>query len=241
MIEKPTPEELRNLLGAFALGAVDDTERAQVEDLVLHDADARAELHQLEHAVAWLGHASPHPSAAAWDAVAAEMARDLAADAAVAPAPVTHGPGGATVTPIAGRRRPRLPRVMAVAASVVLVVGIAVAVIVAGSGGDGRTTTVALAAPDGRVAVTARVDADGHGRIVTSSLPDAPAGHEYQLWVQPGPTSAMRSAGLLGRDPDGHDITVAGHPNLVAISVEPTGGSREPTTDPVAVSGTDPV
>ena len=54
-----TPEELHELLGAFALGALDDDERAQVEDYVLHDADARAELHQLEHAVAWLGHASP--------------------------------------------------------------------------------------------------------------------------------------------------------------------------------------
>jgi anti-sigma-K factor RskA len=235
MSDTPTPEELRKLLGAFALDAVDDDERAQVEELVLHDPDARAELHRLQHAVAWLGHASPRPSPAAWDAVATEMARDVAADA-VTPT------GDTTVVPIdARRRRPRWLTPVAVAASMVLIVGIAIAVITTTSGGGGRTTTVALAAPDGRVAVTARVGADGHGRIVSSALPAAPAGHEYQLWVQPAPTTSMRSAGLLGRDPDGRRITVPGHPDRMAISVEPTGGSRAPTTNPVAVSGTDPV
>ena len=80
MDERLTPEELRELLGAFALDAVDPEERAQVEEFVLDDRDARVELHQLEHAVAWLGHASPRPSDAAWNAVRLEMARDLRPD-----------------------------------------------------------------------------------------------------------------------------------------------------------------
>jgi anti-sigma-K factor RskA len=105
------------------------------------------------------------------------------------------------------------------------------------TGGGSGTTTVALAAPDGRVTVTARLDSDGAGKIVTSSLPPAPAGHEYQLWSQPNPLASMHSAGLLGTNPHGHRIHVPDHAHRIAISVEPTGGSAAPTTNPVAVSG----
>jgi anti-sigma-K factor RskA len=237
MDEKLNPDELRNLLGAFALGALDDDERAQVERYVLHDTAARAELHQLEHAVAWLGHASPRPSEASWDAVRAEMARNLAADGhETAPTPSES----ATVVDLASRRRslPRWQRITALAAAIALVLGFGIAMLSVFSADSGSgTTTVALAAPDGRVAVTARLHTDGSGTIVRSSLPRAPAGHEYQLWAQPDPGTSMHSAGLLGTDPHGRHIHVPAHTDRIAISVEPDGGSRAPTTDPVAVSG----
>jgi len=228
----PDPDELRDLLGAYALGAVDDEERARVEDLVLHDPDARSELHQLEHAVAWLGHGSPRPSEASWEAVRAEMDRDLAADAARGDAEI------APVVDLAARReRPRWQRLTAVAAAIVLVIGLGLAIgAVFSSDGTGDATTVALSAPDGKVAVTARMDTDGSGTIETSALPDPPAGHEYQLWYQGARGDAMHSAGLLGAHPDGHRFQVPEQATRMAISVEPTGGSREPTTDPVAVS-----
>jgi len=230
------PQELRELLGAYALGALDDDEHAQVEDYVLHDTDARSELHQLEHAVAWLGHASPRPSEASWQAVRAEMDRDLAAG--------THSdaadePAGDTVVDLAARRaRPRWARITAVAAALALVVAVGVATFSALSsdGGSSPTTTVALAAPDGQVAVKVRMHDDGTGTIVTSSLPSAPAGHEYQLWSQADATASMESAGLLGTDPDGHPIRIPAHSHRMAISVEPVGGSPQPTTAPVAVS-----
>ena len=241
MDEHLTPDELHELLGAFALGALDDDERAQVEDYVLHDADARAELHQLEHAVAWLGHASPRPSEASWEAVRAEMAADLAADAAGTDAPDTGTEASlAPVVDLAGRRRsvPRWQRLTAAAAAVALVLGFGIAMfsVFTGDGSSRPTTTVALAAPDGRVAVTARLHTDGTGTIVRSSLPPAPAGHEYQLWAQPDPSASMHSAGLLGTEPDGRSIRVPAHTDRIAISVEPTGGSPAPTTEPVAVS-----
>jgi anti-sigma-K factor RskA len=228
MSEIPDPQELRDLLGAYALGAVDDDERARVEALVLHDLDARAELHQLEHAVAWLGHASPRPREASWDAVRAEMDRDLAADTDE-PAPVVD---------LATRRaRPRWQRLTAVAAAVVLVVGLALALGSVFSADDtGDATTVALSTPDGQVAVTARMDTDGTGTIETSRLPDPPAGHEYQLWYQGASEEAMHSVALLGVHPDGHSFRVPEQAARMAISVEPTGGSAAPTTDPVAVS-----
>jgi anti-sigma-K factor RskA len=229
MTDELRPDELRDLLGAYALDALDADEHARVEEYVLHDPDARAELHQLEHAVAWLGHASPRPSDAAWEAVRVEMDRDLVADRGADPAPV--------VDLAARRARPRWQQITALAAAVALVVALGVGMVsVFSSDGGSGTTTVALAAPDGRVAVTARMHDDGTGTIVRSSLPVAPAGHEYQLWSQAKPTASMRSAGLLGPNPDGEHIRVPAHAHRIAISVEPTGGSRAPTTAPVAVS-----
>jgi anti-sigma-K factor RskA len=241
--EPRDPDELRDLLGAFALGALDDEEHDKVEGYVLEDPEARAELHKLEHAVAWLGHASPRPSEESWEAVRAEMARDLGetgttSDTPSAPAPVE--PELAPVVDLGARRRarPAWQRLTAVAAAIVLVVGLGLAVFSVFSGDSGSgTSTVALAAPDGRVAVTARIDGDGTGTIVTSSLPAPPSGHEYQLWAQPDPQTSMHSAGLLGTNPHGHRIHIPAHTRRIAISVEPTGGSRAPTTDPVAVSG----
>jgi anti-sigma-K factor RskA len=240
--EPRDPDELRDLLGAFALGALDDAEHDEVEDYVLDDPEARAELHKLEHAVAWLGHASPRPSEASWEAVRAEMARDLGESATpseTGPAAAATGPELAPVVDLGTRRaRPGWQRLTAVAAAIVLVVGLGLAAFSVFSSDSGSgTTTVALAAPDGRVAVTARIDGDGAGRIVTSSLPAPPTGHEYQLWAQPDPQTSMHSAGLLGTDPHGHRIHIPAHTQRIAISVEPTGGSRAPTTDPVAVSG----
>jgi anti-sigma-K factor RskA len=242
--EPRDPDELRDLLGAFALGALDDEEHDEVEGYVLDDAEARAELHKLEHAVAWLGHASPRPSEASWDAVRAEMARDLGdtggmGDPAVVPPAPSIQPELAPVVDLTARRaRPGWQRLTALAAAVALVVGFGLAMFSVFSTGNGSgTSTVALAAPDGRIAVTARIDDDGSGTIVTSSLPAPPAGHVYQLWSQPDPQTSMHSAGLLGKNPHGRRIHIPAHTRRIAISVEPAGGSRAPTTDPVAVSG----
>ena len=167
------------------------------------------------------------------------MAADLATDAA-STAPSDIDTALAPVVELATRRRPvpRWQRLTAAAAAVVIVLGFGIAMfsVFTGDGSSNPTTTVALAAPDGHVAVTARLHTDGTGTIVRSSLPPAPAGHEYQLWAQPDPNASMHSAGLLGTDPDGRSIQVPAHTDRIAISVEPAGGSREPTTEPVAVS-----
>ncbi|MEP6624440.1 MAG: anti-sigma factor [Acidimicrobiia bacterium] len=250
MDERLNPEELRELLGVFALGAVDDDEREQVEAFVLEDLDARAELHQLEHAVAWINHASPRPSAASWDALHAEMQQDLALDAASTPErnePDTPVRGSSDREPADNvvaldaftSKRPTNAwrRLVAVAAAVVIVVGTAIgigSVILKDSGSPARN--VALKAPDGRIAVVVRVESNGNGTIRTASLPAPAPGHIYQLWSQPSATSPMRSAGLLGRSPSGQTFHIPSHADRLAISEEPAGGSHEPTTNPVAVS-----
>lgn len=242
MDERLTPEELRELLGAFALGAVDPEERTQVEEFVLDDRDARVELHQLEHAVAWLGHASPRPTDAAWETVRLDMARDLEnGDTAGVPG----NSDVVSMTEFAARRGRRSWRqIVAIAAAGLVLLGTAIGVARVIVKDSANTTSrsalrsVSLRSPDGGVPVRVVLDRDGRGSVRSSDLPPALSGHVYQLWAQSSPTAAMHSAGLLGRSPKGHRVHVPAGSVRIAISVEPEGGSGEPTTDPVAVSGT---
>jgi hypothetical protein len=77
--------------------------------------------------------------------------------------------------------------------------------------------------------------ADGAGYIVLVDMPAAPAGTTYQAWYIADGVPA--SAGLLNVDRDGYAVTaLAGRPGtqVIALTVEPTGGSEQPTSDPVA-------
>jgi len=84
---------------------------------------------------------------------------------------------------------------------------------------------------------TARVywDIRGHRWIVTANLPPAPQGKIYQLWFV---TSAAKvSAGLIKPDKAGHGFAVLAYPSTLphvqktAITLEPDGGSPQPTSD----------
>jgi anti-sigma-K factor RskA len=75
---------------------------------------------------------------------------------------------------------------------------------------------------------------------VTADLPPAPAGKVYQLWIVT-PTAKI-SAGLIEPDPHGHGFVVvdlppdAGQMQAAAITLEPQGGSPQPTM-PIYVLG----
>jgi anti-sigma-K factor RskA len=111
-----------------------------------------------------------------------------------------------------------------------------------------RAIAAVLAAPDARLesvpatvggTVTAVMSLREHEAVVTAAdMPAPPGTRVYQLWVMSS-SGAARSAGLL-------TITGAGSatPVLAAgvlpgdrlgITVEPAGGTRQPTTTPVVV------
>jgi anti-sigma-K factor RskA len=69
--------------------------------------------------------------------------------------------------------------------------------------------------------------------IVGQSLPEQPSGKEYQLWTLD--TGTPVSVGVLGRDPKVQKFRAEVTGKVYALSVEPTGGSRQPT-DVVAAS-----
>ncbi|HET9369868.1 MAG TPA: anti-sigma factor [Vicinamibacterales bacterium] len=73
-----------------------------------------------------------------------------------------------------------------------------------------------------------------------TGLPPLDAARVYQLWVVP-PSGAPQSAGLLNVNADGRAAHVTALPNvstaaLVAITIEPQGGSASPTM-PIVMSG----
>jgi anti-sigma-K factor RskA len=67
------------------------------------------------------------------------------------------------------------------------------------------------------------------GVVTLNDLPAAPAGHDYQLWVLDPAAEAPISAGLV-KDSRSFSIKPVSTSNPgFAISLEPTGGSPEPT------------
>ncbi|MBI3791732.1 MAG: anti-sigma factor [Gemmatimonadetes bacterium] len=80
----------------------------------------------------------------------------------------------------------------------------------------------------------------GRGMVHAFHLPPAPAGRAYQLWVLRG--SQPISARVFDSDPDGHALVekldLPATPDgitKVAITIEPAGGSPQPTTTPILV------
>ncbi len=77
--------------------------------------------------------------------------------------------------------------------------------------------------------------------VVLGKLPPVPAGKDYQLWLMIPPDSKV-SEGLLEPDQTGRCFSVVDIPpasskiNAAAITVEPKGGSPQPTTRAFALS-----
>jgi anti-sigma-K factor RskA len=100
-----------------------------------------------------------------------------------------------------------------------------------------------LAAPGARVVrgdvvgggTAVAVLADDRAVVTGRDLADPGDDRDYQLWVVRG--DAARSAGLLR--PDDGRVTALTQEyrtgDVLAITVEPAGGSEQPTTDPVVV------
>ncbi len=102
-----------------------------------------------------------------------------------------------------------------------------------------------LAAPDAR-SRTARLAGGASGTLVVSAnqdravflasgMSEPPHGHVYQLWFDDHGT--MRSAGLMNPSRTSQAVLMSGTVDDAAgigITVEPTGGSRAPTTEPIA-------
>jgi anti-sigma-K factor RskA len=71
--------------------------------------------------------------------------------------------------------------------------------------------------------------------VVTTGLPALPAGKVYQLWLIGKPT--ITSAGLLPPAKDGQTPAVLAtgvvKGDTLGLTVEPAGGSAQPTTTPI--------
>ena len=103
---------------------------------------------------------------------------------------------------------------------------------------DPGAQSVGLQAGEGRLVV----GADGRAVLVVDGLDPAPAGKTYEMWIVPGGSIEEASPAGLFPGRDGTEIVAidgtvqAG--DLVAVTVEPSGGVDSPTTAPIVASDT---
>ena len=280
-----TDDDIRGLLGAYALDAVDDDERRAVERLVAQDPEAAAELARLRETAAALGAArastppahvrdaglsrlsatpqlAPHvaePSAVRHEQAPHEQAPHEQAPHEQAPQddaldPAGHPAAASVDLPadeLAARRAARRGQRWMLPVAAAVAVLLAVPGTLAWQQHERAVQAEAQAALLGDVladpgAVLLRGEVAGGGEavavltseralLVADGLADVDADRTYQLW-------AMRDgvpvpSGLLDVT-DGRVQALATDYRAgdgLAVSVEPAGGSDQPTTDPVLV------
>ncbi|WP_406841492.1 anti-sigma factor domain-containing protein (plasmid) [Streptomyces sp. AHU1] len=100
---------------------------------------------------------------------------------------------------------------------------------------DAKSRSVKVAGGGGTLVVSA---SRGRAVFVTSGMTAPPRGKVYQLWFADG--GKMRSAGLMDPDRGSQAVLMQGAvdgASGVGITVEPAGGSKQPTSTPVALLG----
>ena len=227
--------EIHALSGAYAVDALDDLERAAFERHLADCAECQAEVASLREAAAMIAEtttAEPPP---------ALREQVLAGIRTVRPLPPEVAP------PTYRRRTTRF----LVAAAAAAVIGVGGVVVAQQPWEDSSQVQLSLAdqvlqAPDAREsklefkdgssATVTHSDSVGRSVIVTHDMAAPPEGKVFQLWYdQPG--DGMVSAGVMPVQPDltyvlDGDASTA---TAVGITVEPEGGSPEPSSEPIAL------
>jgi len=132
------------------------------------------------------------------------------------------------------RRWPRARPVVAAGLAVTLLVAVTLGVVVAGGSGGSQARLIQASVGRAQLRI-----ADGHGELIVDHLPPAPPDRIYELWLQrgsgaPAPSTlfAVTSRGSAVLGVPGDIIGVA----RVLVTVEPSGGTRVPTTPAVIVA-----
>jgi anti-sigma-K factor RskA len=250
----PPDDDTLDLLAAYALGALDPDEIARVGALLAERPELRATLAELRATADRLPYGLPE---AAPPPELRQRVLDRAAGRSARQPPPAHAG-------LARRARGWIVTMAAltVVASVVAAIGWARLATMQSQLADLQTQVVAaqtqLDQLQGQIAAARQVlasleGASGSGAILETSagatifaarLPPLQEGRVYQLWRIPAGGQPL-STGLFTVDPRGYAQLVLptnqqpGAGDTVAVTSEPAGGSRGPTTDPliVGVSG----
>jgi anti-sigma-K factor RskA len=218
--------DLDELLGAYALDAVDDDERRRVDDYLEVNPRAASEVQAHREVATMLAFTGMDAPDDLWGRISAEISEQ-------APPP---GPELARVMSIDDHPRRRriatiAPWVVSAAAAAVLAfvaIGIADradapneplanALEIAQSDRDSVTTT--LVSETSEASAEAVIDQDGHGFVIAQDLPTLPENQTYQLWgvVEDG---QVISLGIFGPNPEIETFTVEGPVSALAITIE---------------------
>ena len=208
-------EEIQDLLGAYALDAVDDDERDLVEEHLTTCVRCRAEVADHRETAAMLAFAGQDAPSGLWDRISSSL------EEPPPPMPIRIG------TARGARERSRARSWWSgglVAAAAVIISVLALSVSLRDDGGEPRIPDgprILLASVDGRHSADV-VLADGRGYVVNDNLPPLPDDRVYQLWGKRG--DDLISLGLLGTDPDSEEFVAGADFEVFAITVERAGG-----------------
>jgi len=241
--ESDIHESIRDLVAVYALDALEESEVAQVEDHLRDCPRCRDELAGYRETAALLAYAGTPAPRGVWEKISEEIG-----DGEAHPAP--------KLSLMIGSQKPaaRTWALRAAAAAAVLVLtgtgfeishqdirinqltaaladqslirqATAVAL-------DPAARRLALTSPSGQTQATAAVLPDGIGYVVSEAMAALPAGRTYQLWSIV--SGRAISAGLMGPHPGVTEFRLADQAGILAVTVEPAGGSARPTSEPVA-------
>lgn len=249
-----THQDIQELLGAFALDAVDDVERDVVEAHLAGCPRCRAEVEGHRETAALLAHSGERAPEGVWDRIAEAL---------------DEAPPALDLTRIAPRAAGRRARrsiplrvaaaTMAVAATVTLFLGVALgrndnanfdrleklardmekgvvnnAAFAALS--NPQAEQVQLASADGKpMAKIVRLP-DGTGYLVPTNLGRPSAGRVYQLWAVR--SDAKISLGVLGETPQVAAFRMTGPVVAFAVTEEKAGGVSVSENQPLMVGYT---
>ena len=239
-------ERFEELKDAYVLGALPEEDRREFEEYFAAHPGRQAEIEELS-AVAGLLALSPQEQEPS-----PELRRRImgAVRAEAAEADTVH-PRAGRRSWLAGLRETVGVRDLALAAAAMLVIGLfSWSMLLQGEVRDLQGRVQGLQSqPQGPQMITlggagtkqgARVELvtlDGDRAVLMAeNMPPVPEGKTYQIWVIRGDTP--QPSGLF--EPKGDSIAaVVEKPvegaDAVAVTVEPEGGSKEPTTDPMLV------
>jgi anti-sigma-K factor RskA len=239
---KVMPDDLHVLTGSYVLDAISEAEREEFERHLQNCPTCDAEVRGLRETAARLALAcAVTPPARMEQQVLAAAYRTRQLPPLPADRPRRER---RQVQPGRALRFPRRIAVLAAAASVAAAVALGITQLSAQHQLDqARATAIArvVTAPDARVEA-ARTSAGGNVTVVTSAalreavvstsgMAALPSSRVYQVWVMS--PSGARSAGLV----HGSSLLASSlRPgDRIGITVEPAGGTTQPTTTPVAV------
>jgi hypothetical protein len=238
------PLDMDELLGAYALDAVNDEERRAVEDYLLANPRARMEVQEHREVatmLAWSGMTAPD---GLWDRIASNLeGRETAPESEL----------GQVLAMRPSRRQKSWGRTIgswAAATAAAATIAI-VAVRVSSSDttksandrlerilADPSSLKASLVSPStGNLKIFAAIDPQGHGVLLGDSLPSLDPSRTYQLWGQLVGGAELISLGVLGSNPKTEEFTVNGEVKLLAITAE-VGGGVVTSSNPVVVAGT---
>lgn len=248
MSRRLTPAEMDELLGAFALDAVDADEREQIEEYLEQNPRARAEVTEHREVAAMMSLVGGQAPDGVWDRIADEIATD---EGAQEPAPQLR------LVPIDDKPKPAPKRkwwpaaLGAVAAAAIVVLGLtvvrqgqriddleavaskdAVAAGAAAAMTDPNARLTTLVTDDGTTMADVAVQPSGQGYLVPRTMPALAADRTYQMWGVIG--DDVISLGVLGNQPAVSAFHTDPRVQTIMITDEVRGGV--PVTEQTPVS-----